>query len=270
MKFLSENKLGSYNRQNSITASSGDPLNAFADTTKFKYLSEGQATNGDTVFLQQNFAEEQELDTIVLLLSNFADFKISIASGASFTDVTANATLTISQDGLSRYYKFATPINFTEIKFEVDNTIVADQEKTCGAILGMTEIGSIQRFSNVKPTGKIEKKVLKLDAGGVAVLNKGDVHWDFTINTEFVSVQNEIDIVELIQNRTSDFFFWINDNHDGEELVRQEPYRFQDFIRCAYTGDLSPMFHKNFLNLTAKNDLKFAQTSKVNYFDPNA
>lgn len=269
MKFLSGNNLGSYNRQNSISSSSGDAYAAFGDTTKFNYLSEGQALNGDTVFLQQEFSDVQEIDTIVLLQSNFNDFKISIASGAGFTDVTGQAVLTISQDGISRYYKFTTPIEFTEIKFEVDDTIIADEEKSCGAILGMLEIGSIQRFKSVKPKGMIQKKNLKLDSGGVAVLSKGDIHWEFTINTDLVSVQNEIDIVETIQNRTQDFFFWINDNYDGSELVKQEPYRFQDFIRCAYTGDSSPEFYKNFLNLSAKNDLKFAQTAKVNYFNPN-
>ena len=270
MRFLSENFLGSYNGQDSIVASSGDPYNAFSDTTKFSYQSDGQATDGNVVSLQQDFSSAQTLDTIVVLISNFDDFKISIASGASFTNVTNQAILTISQDGLSRIYKFASPINFTEIKFEISDTITPNQEKQCGAILGFTEIGSIERFKSVKPRGVIEKKVIKLESGGVAVLNKGDIHWEFTINTDLVSVQSEIDIVELIQQRNQDFWFWINDNYDGQELVKQEPYRFQDFIRCAYTGDSSPSFYKNYLNKTAMNDLKFSQTSKINYFDPTA
>jgi len=268
MRFLSENKLGSYSNQDSIVASSGDPFNAFADTIKFNYESDGQATDGDTVSLQQDFTNEQTLDTIVVLANNFNDFTISIASGGSFTDVTSNATLTISQDGFSRLYKFDTPIAFTEIKFEIDDTIVADEEKRCGTILGMAEIGSIDRFTLVKPKGVIQKKILKLEAGGVAVLNKGDVHWEFSVNTDLVTDQNEIDIVETLQNIDIDFFFWLNDNHDGDEKIKQEPYRFNDFIRCAYTGDLQPMFYKNFLNLNANNKLKFAQTSRIDYFNP--
>lgn len=270
MRFLSGNILGSYNNQFSFSVSSGDPFNCFSDTTKFIYESEGQATDGDTVILQQNFLTLQSLDTIVVLVSNFNDFTISIATGGAFTDVTGNATLTISQDGFSRLYKFATPISFTEIKFEINNTIIPNQEKTCGAILGMTEIGSIERFTALRTTGDIPKKVNKLESGGVSVLYKGSMHWKFTINTDLVSVQNEIDIVAAIQNRTEDFFFWINDNNDGKQLVSQEPYRFIDFIRCAYTGDASPSHYKNFLNLSASNDLKFAQTAKIDYFDPTA
>lgn len=268
MRFLSENFLGSYNNQDTITASSGDPFNAFSDTTKFSYESSGQDTDGNTVSLQEDFANIQTLDTIIVLISNFADFKILTASGAAFTDVTGNAVLTISEDGFSRLYKFATPISFTEIKFEIDNTIVANQEKMCGAILGFSEIGSIERFSSVNPRGVVQKKVLKLESGGVAVLNKGDVHWEFDINTDLVSIQSEIDIVETIQNRDIDFFFWINDNHDGDEKVKQEPYRFVDFIRCGYTGNFQPQFYKNFLNKIASNKLKFAQTARINYFDP--
>jgi len=270
MRFLSDNILGSYNGQTTFTASSGNVYNAFSDTTKFNYESESQATDGNTVSLQEDFSSTQSLDTIVVLACNFNDFTISTASGAAFTDVTNQATLTTSVDGTHRLYKFATAITFTEIKFEIDDTIVADEEKSCGAILGFTEIGSIDRFKSVKPKGTIQKKVIKLESGGVAVLNKGDVHWDFSINTDLVSVQAEIDTVETIQNRTQDFWFWINDGYDGSELVKQEPYRFQDWIRCSYTGNLAPSFYKNYLNKTAANQLKFAQTAKVNYFDPTA
>jgi hypothetical protein len=270
MRFLGENILGSYNGQTTITASSGDPYNAFSDTIKFNYESESQATDGDTVSLQEDYPSSQSLDTLVVLACNFNDFKISTASGAAFTDVTSQATLTISQDGTHRLYKFATAITFTEIKFEIDDTIIADQEKSCGAILGFTEIGSIQRFKSVKPKGNIQKKVIKLESGGVAVLNKGDIHWDFTIGTELVSVQAEIDITESIQTRTLDFWFWINDNYDGDELVKLEPYRFQDWIRCSYTGTSDPSFYKNYLNLTASSQLKFSQTARINYFDPTA
>ena len=269
MRFLGENILGSYNEQTSFAASSGDVYNAFSDTIKFNYESEDQDTDGDTVSLQQDFSSEQTLDTLAVLSNNFADFTISTASGGSFTDVTGDAVLSTSEDGTHRVYKFATPITFTEIKFEIDDTIIADNEKTVGAILGFVEVGSIDRFKMVSPKGKIEKKVLKLESGGVAVLNKGDVHWEFGVNTDLVSVQDEIDIVETIQNKDTDFFFWINDDHDGEEKVKQEPYRFQDFIRCSYTGTLDPQFYKNYLNKTASNKLKFSQTAKINYFDPS-
>jgi hypothetical protein len=268
MRFLSNNYLGSYNNQSSITASSGDPYNAFSDTTKYSFESEGQDTDGDTVSLQQDFSSEQTLDTIVILNCNFNDFAISIASGASFTDVTSQATLTLSQDGIHRLYKFPSAISFTEIKFEVDDTITPNQEKQVGAILAFSEIGSIERFKMVRPKGMANKKVIKLESGGVSVLYKGDIHWEFGVNTDLVSIQEEIDIVETIQNRQQDFFFWINDGYDGAEKVKQEPYRFQDFIRCAYVGDLDPMFYKNYLNKTASNKLKFKQVTKIDYFNP--
>ena len=269
MRFLTENILGSYNGQTSFMASSGNVYNAFSDTTKFNYQSEGQNFDGDVVELEQGSSSEQSLDTIVVLACNFKDFTISTASGGAFSDVTSQASLTKNSDNSARLYKFQTPIQFTEIKFSISDTIVPDQEKTCGAILGMTQIGSIKRFKSVKPKGKVQKKILKPESGGVAVLNKGEVHWEFGINTDLVSVQDEIDTVDFIQKRTEDFWLWINDGYDGQETVKQEPYRFQDWIRCSYTGGLNPSFYKNYLNKTASNTLKFAQTSRVNYFEPN-
>ena len=110
---------------------------------------------------------------------------------------------------------------------------------------------------------------MNLESGGVAVLYKGSNHWEFEINIDLLSGQTDMDLVETIQNRQIDFFFWINDNNDGQETVKQEPYRFEDFIRCAYTGDLQPNFYKNYLNKAASgNKFKFKQTGKVNFFNP--
>lgn len=268
MRFLTENILGSYNEQLTITATSGDPYNAFSDTIKFNYESEGQDTDGDTVELIETFSSEQSLDTLAVLNHNFADFSIFIANGAGYTDVTSQAVLKNSADRLSKVYKFATPITFTEIKFTVDDTVIADEEKRVGAILGFTEIGSIKRFKSVKPSGQIQKKVIKLESGGVAVLNKGSTHWTFSINTDLVSIQDEINTVANIQNRDQDFFFWINDGYDGSQIVNQEPYRFQDFKRCSYTGNNNPSFYKGYFNKTASNSLEFSQTAEINYFDP--
>ena len=272
MRFLSENFLGSYNNQDVISSSSGEAFIAFSDTTKFLYVSDGQDTDGDTVELGQDFSEEQTLDTIVVLLNNFADFKISTAttSGGAFSDITGTATLTTSQDGLHRLYKFASPISFFDIKFEIDDTVVADEEKEVGAILGMLELGTLERFKLVKPKGVIQRKIIKLESGGVAVLNKGSQHWEFSINVDLLSGQTDMDLIEAIEQRQLDFFFWINDNFDGQETVKQEPYRFEDWIRCGFTGDSQPQFYKNYLNKAASgNKLKFAQTGKIDKFDPS-
>ena len=267
MRFLEQNILGSYNQQILFSATSGDPFDAFSDTFTFNYQSSGQDSDGNIVILQQDFGSDQTIDTIVVLKHNFADFAIYISSGAGFTDVTSSAVLQNSVDGLNKIYKFTTPISFTKIKFEVSGTIPANSEKTVGAILGMLEIGVIDRFTLIKPKGNIEKKTLKLESGGMVTLYKGSNHWEFSINTDLVTVQNGIDIVEILQNKTTDFWLWINDGYDGDETVKQEPYRFEDFKRCVYTGNLQPMFYKNYLNKNANNKLKFAQTPKVDYFD---
>ncbi len=267
MRFFGSNELASYNEQ-TITASSGDPYLCFSDTTKFSYESEGQGADGDVVEFLQEFTYEVTLDTIVVLACNFADFKILTASGGSFTDITANATLLTSQSGTHRLYKFPSEISFTEIKFQVEDTITANEEKTVGNILGFTELGSILRFQSVKTTGKIKRKVNELDSGGVAVISKGQQHWDFSINSALISDQTEFDLIETLQARTSNFWFWINDGYDGNEKVLVEPYRFQDFMRCAMTGGSAPSHHKNFLNLAAKDQLKFRQTARIDYYAP--
>ena len=261
MKFFNENELGKY-QSGTTDESSGDADNAFSDTITIPYISSGQTAS--TLVLERKLEFEATIDSIFILDSNFADVTIyaSATSGGAYVDITSNATLLTSQDGLNRYYSFATPFSFFDMKFEVVNTSPLSQEKEVGAILGFLEIGSIERFSAIAPVKEFIRKASVLDAGGVVTMNKGS-YWTYKIKTQYVGIQSEVDVVNEVQNLSSNFFFWLNDGYDGEEKVRVEPYRFEDLIKCVVTGKSKPSFYKNLLNNIVSDDVGFKQTGAV-------
>ena len=261
MKFFNENELGKY--QGGTTAeSSGDADNAFSDTITIPYISSGQTVS--TVTLERKLELESTIDSIFILDSNFDDLTIyaSATSGGAYVDITSNATLQVSQDGLNRYYSFATPFSFFDMKFEVADTTPASQEKEVGAILGFLEIGEILRFSSIQPTKNFIRKISELDAGGVVTMNKGS-YWTYKIKTQYVSVQSEVDVAKAIQDISTNFFFWLNGGYEGEEKVRVDPYRFEDLIKCVSTGKAKPSFYKNYLNNVVSDGIDFQQTGAV-------
>jgi len=261
MIFYYENELGKY-QGGSTAESSGDADNAFSDTANVPYTSSGETAS--TTYVERKLEFEATIDSIFVLNQNLDDLTIYAAatSGGSYVDITANATLQMSQDGLHRYYKFATPFSFYDIKFECADTSPSGQEKRIGAILGLLEIGTIERFSAINTVKNFIRKTASLDSGGTVTMNKGS-YWSFKLNTQYVGVQSEVDVAYDVQNATQDIFFWLNGGYDGEEKVKVEPYRFKDLLKCVVTGKSKPNFYKNFLNNVVNDEVTFEQTGMV-------
>lgn len=259
MKFFDINQLGKY-QDGTTDQSSGDADNVFTDNIDKTYNSSGQGTDGNTVILERKREQENTIDTIMVLNCNFANFRIfkAITSGGAYTDITSSAVLTISEDGLNRFYTFATPFSFFDMKFECDNTTPANNEKSCGAILGLLELGEINRFSSIEPKKEFLRKELKLEQGGVQTILKG-AYWTYKIKTRYNTIQSEVDLINTIQNRAQEFFFWLNGNNEGNEQVKAEPYRFQDFFKAVATGSAKPRFYKNYLNKSFEDTFEFKQ-----------
>ncbi len=263
MRFFDSNVLARY-RGGTIAGTSGNASTAFSETIDYSYISSGQDTDGDEVILNRTFESEQELDALVILNHNFANLTIWTKETAvsSFVNVTPiGDNVIVSNDSKHTFYKWSALQKFFEIEFRVSNTSPANQEKTCSAIMGFEEIGNLYIFNKVTTTRKAKQKVLKLDAGGVVVVNKGH-HWQFNISSKYIGVQEQYDIIQTIQNMGRDFFIWINSGYESQK-VDVEPYRFEDFVKCTHTGNPKPSAHKNYLNSVFNDGIKFEQTGQI-------
>lgn len=263
MRFFDSNVLARY-RGGTIDGTSGNASSAFSETTDYSYSSSGQATDGDEVILNRTFETEQTLDALVILKHDFADLSIWTKETAvsSFVDVTPTGdNVVVSKDGLSTFYKWLSTQNFFEIEFRVSNTTPANEEKICAAIMGFDEIGELEIFSKIDTKQTPKQKILKLDTGGIVNVVKGK-HWKFNIQSKYIGVQEQYDIIQTIQNMGRDFFIWINAGYETQK-VDVAPYRFEDFIKCTHTGTPSPSAHKNYLNSVFNDSLRFEQTGMI-------
>lgn len=262
MRFFDINVLGRY-QGGTISATSGNGNTAFSETVDFSYQSSGQDTDGDVVILNRTFDTEQEFDSLVILANNFKNLSIwrKETELSSFEDITSLASVTESKDEASHFYKFPSIVKFFELEIRVPDTVVSDEEKQCGCIMAFTEIGNLLKFTDIDTQKKFKQKKMELDAGGVVVVNKGS-WWTFKVKSKYISDQASVDIINAIQNLGREFFIWINSGYEVAK-VEVEPYRFNDFIKCVYTGTPNPGFYKNYLNSVYEDGLNFEQTGQI-------
>lgn len=262
MRFFDVNVIARY-QGGTVDGSSGNPNTAFSETTDFSYQSSGQDTDGDEVTLNRAFTTEHEFDSLVILDHNFKNATIwrKETETSSWEDITSSFTKTSKKDFTSDFYKSDSIIKFFELEIRVSNTIVANEEKTCGCIMAFTELGNLIKFSDIDVQKKFKQKKLELDAGGVVVVNKGS-WWTFKVKSKYISDQDTVDLFKTLQNLGREFFIWINSGYETAQ-VEVEPYTFNDFVKCVFTGTPKPSFYKNYLNSHFEDDLQFEQTGQI-------
>jgi hypothetical protein len=262
MKFFDVNVIAKY-QGGTMDGSSGNYMTAFTETTELSYQSDGEDTDGNEVTLTRVFTSKKEFDSLCILDTNFKDTTIwrKETDVSSWENITSQAVLTSKKDGTSHFYKFPSIIDFYSLEIRVPNTVVANQEKSCGCIMAFTEIGDLYMFNDIDCKKAYVQKKLTLEKGGIVTVNKG-FWWKFAIKSKFIGVQSQADILANVQNLGREFFIWINSGLESAKIEAQ-PYTFNDFIKCVYTGTPSPSFYKNYLNSVFEDQLTFEQTGMI-------
>lgn len=262
MKFFDVNILARY-QGGTITGTSGNYDTVFSETLDFSYQSSGQGTDGDLVEAENALGYAAAFDSLIILNTNFKDEIIYIkeTETGSWVDITSQAVITESTDGLHRFYKWPSVKTLYSFKITVEDTKTPNEEKSCSCVMSFEEIGDLYIFDKITPTKKLAQKKLKLDVGGVVTVNKGS-HWAFQIKSKYIGVQSQADIIQHIQNSDREFFIWINSGLKTAK-IDVAPYRFLDFVKCVHTGSPKPSFYKNYLNSVLEDGITFEQTGQL-------
>lgn len=263
MKFFDFNYLAKQNG-GTISQTSGVGSNAFNESSRVSWTSEGQNTDGTTANVSQTLDEASKFTHIMVLDTNISDLKIEYKS----TTVTTWTELTssdydkiLSKDGKSHYFalKGAVLNNiFTDIRVGGDNTSPANNEKTISNIFGFSYIGDLLGFSNVRASKQRRQSVLKLMSGGVMTINKS-FYYEFNIDIEVNSRQSDVDTLNLLRNNFNSFYVWINGGYDNVFKVNQEPFNFNNVFKVSIKGNNTPNYYKNYFSLGITDKLKLVE-----------
>ena len=242
MRFFDTNWLFS-NFGGTYDASSGFPLFAFNENSKFSWSSSGEGTDGNAIFVERVLANTATIDRIFIRKTNISNLTIEVDIGAGYVSL-SNFTLTKSNDGANYFFELDAPITIEAIKIIGSNTIIPNQNKEIQQILAFVELGSLNAVADINPKRIRVQKISKLNAGKVDIINKG---YYYSFQLKLAAHYNAADnaIIEILLNRDEAFWYWINNDQEDSMVMAQEPYRFQDLYKVGVQGDDNLSFTKN-------------------------
>lgn len=228
---------------NTINASSGTPSLAFDEKTRYGWTSDGEDTDGDSVYIENILTQTTPVDRIFIRESNISNMSIEVNLGAGDIPLVYSEIIS-SADGTSHLYILTTPIVTQKVKITGSNTIVANQEKTIKQIYAFSELGRLENFDNIVPRRERLQKISKLQAGKVDVIDFGR-HFSFKLGLKAHYVEDDNDVINMLAQRDNPFFIWINDNTESIMKMYQEPFKFKDLYKVSVQKPDSMRFTKN-------------------------
>lgn len=213
-----------------ITASSGTPVFAFNENPRLSWVSNLQATDGTSVYIEQAIASVSIINRIFISNTNISNLTIQVDIGAGYVALSPTKTI-VSKDLKNYLYEFNN-IAITKIKISGSNTLIANREKEIGGIYGFMELGQIKNFAQIQPKNQKIQKVLKLQFGKSDIINLGR-SYGFTLKLKNHYIPEDNVIINTLRQQDEPFFIWINDGNDDVMKMDIYPYRFQDIYKVA-------------------------------------
>lgn len=228
-----------------ISASSNSQIAymAFDEKTKFRWRTNGENTDGNSVYLEQELIAPAIINRIFVADTNISNLTIEVDLGAGYVSLPSN-TLTKSEDGYSYFYELDSNQTIEKIKFIGSNTINANEEKYIRNALAFLEIGQIKYNDAVKPKIERIQVINKLNNGRSDVINKGrQISFKIGFRSHYSQADNSI--MQQILERDSEFWIWLNDDQEDVIFMPQEPFRFKHIYKVGFKGNHSLAFKDN-------------------------
>lgn len=248
---------------NSTTVSSNVSMEDFIfDGLKStRWLSSGEDTDGDDVFVEVDFGKNRNLDSVFIYDTNIEDAEVQYYTGSAWVTLNSSvATISKSADFKYIFIKANSYFTATKLKLVGSNTIVANQEKYVTLMNAFLEIGQFEYFPDFRAKSDVFQSSFKTTDGRNIIIERGQC---FEADIEFKSHvnQNDITLAELLIERKEPFFIWPCGGDTSIFRFSFYPHRFKDFFKVGILGDSSPRLTDNFYKAGYNNKIKLVEVA---------
>lgn len=238
-----------------VTVSSNDASKwlAFDGRKDTRWRSSGEGTDGNAISIERDFETNRDIKAFFVYNTNIDNIAFEYYDGSwhNITDPT-NATITKSADGKYVYILLNSKTTMSSIRISGSNTIIANNEKEVYGIYAFDLIGTLEFPIDPNPTENLNQTIFEKEDSKNSIITKGE-SWDFSLSVKSHINQNDIDLLETLKNRDTEFYIWINAGVEGQFDYVFEPYRFRDIYKVARVRGGNPSLTKN-LYWTGLND----------------
>ena len=241
--------------QGDVSVSSNDETKwlAFDGNKNTRWQSSGEDTDGNAVFIERDFETNREIKALFIYNTNILNIAFEFYDG-SWNNITdgVNATITKTADNKYIYVLLDAKTTMSRIRISGSNTIVTNEEKYVFDVYAFDLIGTLEYPIDPNPTEQVNETIFKKEDSKNIVITKGN-SFDFSLAIKSHINQNDIDLLETLKDRATEFYIWINAGVEGQFDYSFEPYRFRDIYKVARVRGGSPSLTKN-LYWTGLND----------------
>ncbi len=219
---------------------------AFDGLLGTRWISSGEATDGNSVYLEMDYGFNRTIDSFYVLDSNIEDMEIQTWNGATWVTASASiATITKSADLMNMFVKLNTEVTVGKVRVVGADTITPNQEKYITLFHAFPEIGQFQYFPDFQPAITPKQNVFETTDGRGFVIERGE-SFSAKITMRSHVLQTDIDLAEELLQRKEPFYIWPNGGNDSIFRFSFRPFRFQDIYKVTVIGKSAPEFTKNF------------------------
>lgn len=243
------------------SAASSQSANAAACFDGLDYtcwISNEEDTDGDVIYIERDFINAKTFNRVFVKDTNILNISLEYWTGAAW--VVLVATTTKSQDNKNILFQFA-PQSIPKIRIIGSNTIIADEEKEIQEILCFSEIGRlIIPPADIKTKRNKKQDIHQLESSKYFIFNRGK---NISIELNFKSHigQVDIDLLNILFNRDTEFYIWINDNEEQYMAQKVSPFRFEDVLKMSISKGDNPAYYKNLFFSGVNNKLSLVETA---------
>ena len=220
------------------TASSAadDAAEAFNGSRSFGWISDGEADDTKTAYLERDFGTELYGDTLIIANHNLKTFSLKI-NGQSFISYKVQTARNFS------VVTFPYRDDIQKIRIEASQTITPNAEKQIGEVMLLSFIGQFEQPQELKNSLNREQGDLTLQNGKHFIFNCGQ-SWEFSLDIFSLS-QNDIELVRQLQDMGAPFYMWPCGGEEGQFKYHFRPFLFDDFFKVAFSGKSQPNLKDN-------------------------
>ena len=251
-RFFEKNKADFSNSNVVVTASQGQDFEIFArNRSQISAWVTTESVDADNTTYEINFGDIVEIDTIILMRSNFKNYTVKYDVGGVWTDFSTAIAVT-NNTTATKFHQF-TAVQTTKVKLTITGTMTANQDKRLyefvvtkeiGQFIGWPEITDVVRSRNRQITKMISgKELVREQIGFTMAKMKFKVYRNTT----------DLTLIETLYASNDGFHMWMCGGDEAQFYSVREGYRLMDLPLVKLRNEWKPNWYNGVYKLGFEN-----------------